>query len=409
MSYAILTAETIKDYLQKIPSLVCLLGEGVWKITEIGDGNLNYVYCVQSKQAKLIIKQAVPYLRCVGESWKLSRDRMLFEVAALKQFHALVPQHIPEIYYHDPDMSLVAMEYLDGYCIARKGLIAGIQYDKLATDMGYFLAETLFKTSSFYLPSTEKRQLEQAFSYNHDLCTLTEEFVFTFPYMTHHSNPDNPTLEAFAQQVKNNIRFKMNMLDLKYLFMNQRDALLHGDLHTGSIMVNAEHTKIIDPEFAFFGPFGFDIGSLLANLILSYVSHVVLDRRSTYTDWLLKTMRQFLEEFEQHFLVLWKKHHRDSALIVADYFNQKTDALTVYQQRTMQRILQHSIGFAGAKITRRILGIAGVADIREIADPEKRLQAEKLALQIGVHLVESYRHISNTTELLACVTAYCYE
>lgn len=408
MSYAILTPETITDYLQKTPSLVRFLGEDDWEITEIGDGNLNYVYRVQSRQANLILKQAVPYLRCVGENWKLSRDRMLFEVAALKQFHALVPQYVPEVYHDDPAMSLVAMEYLEDYCIARKGLIAGIRYEKFAMHMANFLAETLFKTSSFYLSSSEKRQLEQNFSQNHDLCTLTEEFVFTFPYITHSSNPDNPSLELFAEQVKSNIAFKMNMLDLKYLFMNQRDALLHGDLHTGSIMLTEHHTKIIDPEFSFFGPFGFDIGALVANLILSYISHHILDQTTMYTNWLLDTLAQFLEQFEQQFLTLWEMHDRDSALIVANYFNH-TDALPTYRKRTMQQIFQQSIGFAGAKMTRRILGIAGVADIREIADPEKRLQAEKLALQIGVSLVEHYRHISNTTELLTHVKAHCHE
>ena len=47
-------------------------------------------------------------------------------------------------------------------------------------------------------------------------------------------------------------------------------ALLHGDLHTGSIMAEAGKTMVIDPEFAFYGPMGFDIGALLANLLLAY-------------------------------------------------------------------------------------------------------------------------------------------
>ena len=37
-------------------------------------------------------------------------------------------------------------------------------------------------------------------------------------------------------------------------------------------MVTRESTQAIDPEFAFYGPMGFDIGAFLGNLILAYFS-----------------------------------------------------------------------------------------------------------------------------------------
>lgn len=53
-------------------------------------------------------------------------------------------------------------------------------------------------------------------------------------------------------------------------FCERAQALIHGDLHTGSIMVTADSTQVIDPEFAFYGPMGFDIGAFLGNLILAF-------------------------------------------------------------------------------------------------------------------------------------------
>jgi 5-methylthioribose kinase len=50
---------------------------------------------------------------------------------------------------------------------------------------------------------------------------------------------------------------------LKLKFMGSPEALIHGDLHTGSIMVTQSETLVIDPEFAFYGPMGFDIGAVL--------------------------------------------------------------------------------------------------------------------------------------------------
>lgn len=53
-------------------------------------------------------------------------------------------------------------------------------------------------------------------------------------------------------------------------FCERAQALIHGDLHTGSVMVTHDSTQVIDPEFAFYGPMGFDIGAFLGNLILAF-------------------------------------------------------------------------------------------------------------------------------------------
>ena len=37
-------------------------------------------------------------------------------------------------------------------------------------------------------------------------------------------------------------------------------------------MVTEAETKVIDPEFAFYGPMGFDVGAVIANLLLNYYS-----------------------------------------------------------------------------------------------------------------------------------------
>lgn len=51
-------------------------------------------------------------------------------------------------------------------------------------------------------------------------------------------------------------------------FMTRAQSLIHGDLHTGSIFINEESTKVFDPEFCFYGPMGYDIGNVIANMIL---------------------------------------------------------------------------------------------------------------------------------------------
>ena len=59
---------------------------------------------------------------------------------------------------------------------------------------------------------------------------------------------------------------------LKNNFMNNAQALIHGDLHSGSIFLNRESTKVLDPEFAFYGPMGYDIGNVIGNLYFAWAN-----------------------------------------------------------------------------------------------------------------------------------------
>lgn len=63
--------------------------------------------------------------------------------------------------------------------------------------------------------------------------------------------------------------------------MEQAQALLHGDMHTGSLMVTQNTTYAIDAEFAFYGPIAFDVGKFMANLLLAFFA---LDGHCTAAD-----------------------------------------------------------------------------------------------------------------------------
>jgi 5-methylthioribose kinase len=400
MAYEILDESRIVPYLLNIPVLYDYFGTDRLETREIGDGNLNYVYIVRAAERPekaLIIKQAVPYLRIAGEGYPLSRERMSYEIRSLRICNELTPKYVPDILYADEAMSVVVMQYLSEHIIMREGMINAVIYPDFAAHMGDFLAQTLFKTSSLYLESAAKRQMMGQFIGNTELCALTETFVFTAPYMEHETNEIDPLIEKEALRLREDSDFKVAMLELKYLFMNRTDALLHGDLHTGSIMINDKETYVIDPEFAFFGPFGFDIGALIGNLVMSWVSHFERSKESGYQAWILRSIEELYRNFEAGFLALWDKTPQ-SALVENGFIDAK--GLKGYQALFMQNILQESIGFAGAKICRRQLGIAGVADIRGIEEPESRARAEKMALAIGMYLVKNYRHMRSIGDLV---------
>ena len=399
MSYKILTSDILKDYILNIEPIKVYLGDGEIEISEIGDGNLNFVYIVNniSNQKSLIVKQAVPYLRIAGEGFPLSRERMSYEIRALQFYGELTPNFVPKIYHADEEMSLVIMENLAEHIIMRKGLIETIIYPNFAEHISIFLAKTLFYSSSLYLNSADKRQLINRFNSNVELCKLTEDFVFTLAFMEDETNDINPELQQEAKNLFTENEFKKNLLELKYIFMTQNDALLHGDLHTGSIMLNSNETYIIDPEFAFIGPFGFDIGALIANMINAYISHFYRSEDSEYQEWILESIKEIWNGFEKSFLLLWEQQS-NSALLKDGFIAQ--NELDEFKADFMKNIFQQSIGFAGAKITRRVFGIAGVEDIRGIQDRAKRKQAELMALAIGKNLILNHKNIDTIDELI---------
>lgn len=201
MEYRQLTEATVADYLARVPELRTRFSSfDDLDVREVGDGNLNYVYLVTSRsrpEETVAVKQAVPFLRIVGESWPLSRERMSFEIAALRTEARLVPEHVPQIFHASPDMSLVVMRNLRDHKILRGEMIQGKRFPLLADHMSTFLARTLFFTSDFALDNAEKKEAVRS-AINVELCKITEDFVFTHPYDGSDTNSYNPELPQAA-------------------------------------------------------------------------------------------------------------------------------------------------------------------------------------------------------------------
>ena len=401
MQYKELNVKSVLEFIKELDAIKEYFGNDELSVAEIGDGNLNYVYIVKSVQdtsKALIVKQAVEYLRCVGEEYFLSRERMSFEIRAMKKAYSYLPRHTPKIYYENEDMSLMIMQYLGEHEIMRKALIEKNKFAYFTHHISQYLASTLFYTSSLNLQSDEKRQLMDEFNKNTELCKLSEDFVFTTAYMDDETNDnENIANNDDAKKLFEDMEFKSKIMELKYKFMTCSDALCHGDLHTGSIMLNEKETFVIDPEFAFVGPFGFDIGAIVANLVNNYIYHCIVSEDEGMKAYLLETIHEVLELFHHKFLDLWRRR-KNSALVVDGFLD--AEHLTEYKAKFMKNILRESIGFAGAKIARRVYGVAGVEEIRGIEDKELRADAEKMALKIARKFVMNYENIETIDEAL---------
>lgn len=404
-NYRVLDRDSLPDYLRSIPAVMDVLGADVeFEILEIGDGNLNFVYRVNNaadSSKSVIVKQAVPYLRMVGEEWPLSRDRMTYEIRALTLYNEMVPELVPTIYHADEEMSTLVMQCLDDHIIMRIGMIDGVVYPDVAEHIGLFMAETLFKTSAWSMGSLERRELMDRFTMNAELCKLTEEFIFTFPYMEHESNYSNPATDAWAKEnIHTDTQYKLDVLAFKDLFVAKPDALLHADLHSGSLMVNQTESYVIDMEFAYFGPFGFDVGKVISNFLLCCTSHYHRSGGAEYREWLLEQIPVIWNTFEARFNELWLAADESAMLTNGLLSNTEFETL---RADFMQNLLRESAGFAACSMARRTLGIAGVADIRDIPELDIRSSLEIANLQLSKRLMAERNSLSTIDDLLAII------
>jgi 5-methylthioribose kinase len=281
------------------------------------------------------------------------------------------------------------MELLEPHIIMRKGLIAGTQYPRFVDDITTFMARTLFFSSDLAIPAAEKKESIAAFAGNHALCKITEDLIFTEPYCEAEQNRwTQPYLDAAAAAFREDMELHVAISRLKLRFMASPEALIHGDLHTGSIMVTESETRVIDPEFAFYGPMGFDIGAVLANLLMSYLASGGHERlpgeRRLFEDWVLETIESVWSEFARKFLELWRSEAKGDAYPVALFAGPQGEArLETERQAYMARLFQDTVGFSAAKIIRRILGLAHNIDFELIEDPKLRATCEARSLRLA--------------------------
>ena len=407
-NYRTLSVDSVVDYLRSVESVASLLGDNVddWSVNEIGDGNLNLVFLVQGPNGSVIAKQALPYLRVRGEGWPLPLSRAFFEYEALTREEKRAEGMTPQVLHFDRDMALTVMEFLSPHIILRKGLVRGIQFPRLANDLGLFLARTLFRGSDFSMNAADKRADVALFAGNDGLCAVTEARVFTEPYFDAELNRwTSPQLDEVVAGIRSDSMLKVAVHEMKTLFMSKSQSLLHGDLHSGSVMVTEDDTRVIDPEFAFYGPMGFDVGALLGNYLLAYIAQSGQatgdDDRIAYSNWILKMAEETWTTFENEFRNLWHTERTGELFPSHIFGDDDADATERALTNYLKDVLEDSIGFAAAKMMRRVIGAAHVEDLESIADPDRRAECEKRVLSLARSLILNRKELSGISDVIA--------
>jgi 5-methylthioribose kinase len=250
-----LNTEGLESYLwgrQRLES-----GEFVLSGEVAGQGNMNYIVRVTTNKRTFILKQSRPWVERYPEI-TAPFDRALIEAEFYRSIsHTGAVLYMPKFHWVDEESRILCLEDLG--------------------PLGDF-------TNAYRGVSIGRRELEQLCLFlsclhglhsqlpNREMKALNHFHIFVFPFREENGldlERFTPGLEAVAQTVKRNELLRRRTAELAELYLAEGGFLVHGDYFPGSWLRVTAGAKVIDPEFAFGGPREFDLGVMLAHLLIA--------------------------------------------------------------------------------------------------------------------------------------------
>lgn len=244
---------------------------------------------------------------------------------------------------------IFVMDFLASHELLQTSLFKGVAEEKVAAGMGGFMGTLHAKTHCTKTATTKVTSLSKAYE-NSTLRGIQLEYVFSKCFRE----------DERASHLRSDSVFMAEVEALKALYRGENKnnlALCHGDLHAGSVMVTTEDVKVIDPEFAVYGPPGLDVGSLMSTYVMAYCFQSSVNKSSH---------KGLLSAIE----AVWSSYSK--ALKAGGIGDD-----------VIELIGQDAVGFAGCEVARTALGLAFERSLK-IEDPKKKDEAERDALALGV-------------------------
>lgn len=355
-----LTGAEVAGYVADRPALRELIDPATLTVSEVGDGNLNQVFvCADAAGRRLVLKQSLPYVRLVGPAWPMTEQRADREAAALR-VHGALSDVVCRLLGFDAARHVLALEDLSDHDVLRTRLNAGGSHAGVAEVLADYVADVAFGTSFLALDEQEFRRRAAA-AVNPELCAITEDLVLTEPFLGAERNSVRGDVAVAVRRLQDDDAWVDAALALKHRFVTTQEALVHGDLHTGSVFVRGTagaadfSVRAFDVEFACYGPVGFDLGLLWANLLFAGVRASVLgepERAGSLVEEVPRSWERFCGRLTAH----WPR--RQSPVKYPDSF------LAWW----LRRIRSDALGFAGCEVARRVIGLAKVSDLESLDD-----------------------------------------
>lgn len=383
-------AEQVRAWLASLPALAAQVGGAPqdWQIGGPDTGDASPAWQVRDPDTGqgVRVTQAQPLQR----GWFEQQHQRI----AGPHLAGLIPAQL----HYDANLHLSVTELFTPQAALRRELVAGRSYAQVPVAVAEYIARSAVLTSALALPL--ETVLEHTAVFSHAPTRLAIEQIFADPFEDLSRNRwTTPELDDTANNVRQDADIRAAVASAGEKFLSRKEALLHGDLHTGSVRVAGSDTRVVDAASAQYGPVGFDVGVFIAHLLIAFFAqsgqHTEADPRQDHAQIILKQINQFWSHFALRHDTLWQQNAQGDAWPRRLFIQPAhVAAFARARQLRLQNIYEDALAFAGAEIIRRILGHAHSLDFEAISNPERRADAERRALALARNLLLAPHRLS---------------
>ncbi len=253
-----LDEHSLPDYLRGVGLLPAAVDA---QVEPAGDGNINWVRRVSSEAGSWIVKQARPALERFPE-YRVSTERIVFEARYFERARALDPEGVcPEVLHFDAEARVLVLGDLGAAPRLDHELARGADGRAAGERLARFLGRVHAGTGG----------LDPAEFANDEMRRLHGDHIFALPFRTH-DFPLPPALRSRAEAIWRDGSLA-ELADGAYRrYLDAGEVLVHGDVQAGNVLLPPAGAVLLDAEIAHLGDPGFDMGTLIAHLLLPAVA-----------------------------------------------------------------------------------------------------------------------------------------
>lgn len=355
-----------------------LLNSDVISIKKIIKGKVNHIYILTDMSGKSIVfKQSGAFASNIDNpnlaKIQLNKMRNYCEVKALNHISSFNECYVPKVLLSNRDDHYFFMEDISHYIDVRDLILENKFPLNFGEKIATILIDILIESQDRIDKSLDKIIMKDVLS----------SILFKLPFMKEfiYNNPALVDKEYYVQKLCNK-KILDKISNIENILLSNKQTLLNGDLHLGSICYNRNSFKLYDFEFSFIGPIGYDTGKILAHLILGYIYQIYCKQ--------IITSKKILREIEEFFCVFCNRYET----------NNKNNELT------LEIVKSHIISFCGIELISRITGPLQLQYITRIIEENVKDEIQKFVTGLALDFIDFPNRIVTHLDLLHRICEY---
>ena len=379
----LLSEDTLGDYLCTRTDLFDPSQPIAVKRLETGDdryidGYLNYLYSVKQGERSFVVKHAredIPIDLGLGP---LDTRRNYIEYNSYRLREGITPQWVPHAYLADADNHFFVTEDLAPMRTLRFELCKGKQFPLMGRQVGQFLAKNHYATSAFCLPGRDLDTLD-GFFFNQQMHSIITDLILSPELGTTPADPYEAAIQQTIETMFADEAIRSEWQGLIAAFLEKKQCLIHGDFHTSNAFISRSDLKVIDMEYTSFGPFGYDLGYFLANILSQWAAFTIRGSNPSMCEYLLRMLTDVYQEYFAGLSGLIGRRCRPHMLT---------------------EVLQDSLGYLALAGISRIAHHGEFPDYDYLGDPELSFLAKTLSLLVCKTLLTKRHTITHPAQVI---------